>query len=236
MCPEGELMKQKIIVLTTPIRFGTLPGTHPDSRVKAVDHLPAYIQLFHENGDLRECDPLPIYSKDEPDGDINMAAIAPVLAQPTPVPSHKTVSPGMPPLPPLAVRRAITPPTAIDIPSSDDDYPMETDSSSSGSDSDGESDVSDSTDSSGSSSGFPSIVNDHIAEDAALRAIALERHRERERERDLDRQRRIETHREREVEREREREIRSQGPPPTTPRTPGMRKPVRTTRGFRGTG
>lgn len=32
--------------------------------------LPSYIQLFHENGDLRECDPLPLYTAPESESEL----------------------------------------------------------------------------------------------------------------------------------------------------------------------
>lgn len=48
------------MVLTTPIRFGSSPKTMPRAGPPPPS-LPAYIQLFHENGELRECDPLPLY-------------------------------------------------------------------------------------------------------------------------------------------------------------------------------
>ncbi|WWC88092.1 uncharacterized protein L201_002996 [Kwoniella dendrophila CBS 6074] len=54
----------QVVILSTPIKFGTCPSTMPDARPDAVP-LPAYIQLFHENGDLRECDALPIYTKSD---------------------------------------------------------------------------------------------------------------------------------------------------------------------------
>ncbi|WVQ78789.1 hypothetical protein IAT38_000880 [Cryptococcus sp. DSM 104549] len=51
-----------VVLLSTPIRFGTCPATIPTTTPRSAP-LPAYIQLFLENGDLRECDPLPLYSE-----------------------------------------------------------------------------------------------------------------------------------------------------------------------------
>ncbi|KAK8861654.1 hypothetical protein IAR55_002477 [Kwoniella newhampshirensis] len=48
------------IIITTPIRFGTSPTTVPLCGPKEVA-LPAYIQLYHENGERRLCDPPPLY-------------------------------------------------------------------------------------------------------------------------------------------------------------------------------
>jgi hypothetical protein len=211
-----------VIVLTTPIRFGTLPATHPDSKLRADTHLPAYIQLFHENGDLRECDPLPLYTRD--DSDVIMTE--PALAAPT-LPNTKPVPSGVPLLPPLADRA--TPPPAPAETQTEEDYPMESDSSGSDSDGDSESDSSgDSASAASEASGSiptrtPSPSQTFLQDQHARE---LEHRAERERERDRDRQRRIN------VQRERERQTRSQAPPPT-PRTPGGRKAVRVARSVR---
>nr|XP_019050465.1 hypothetical protein I302_00899 [Kwoniella bestiolae CBS 10118]OCF29395.1 hypothetical protein I302_00899 [Kwoniella bestiolae CBS 10118] len=58
----GSKDDNQVVILSTPIKFGTCPSPIPSSKPKPAP-LPAYIQLFHENGDLRECDALPIYSK-----------------------------------------------------------------------------------------------------------------------------------------------------------------------------
>jgi hypothetical protein len=41
-----------------PIRFGSAPETLPTPASKGP---PPYIAVFHENGELRDCDPLPLY-------------------------------------------------------------------------------------------------------------------------------------------------------------------------------
>ena len=51
-----------MVLLSTPIRFGTSPHTWSND-LRQGPALPAHIQLIHENGDSRDCDPLPIYSK-----------------------------------------------------------------------------------------------------------------------------------------------------------------------------
>ena len=87
------------MMLSTPIRFGTSLSTLPDASSSSAPPLPAYIQLFHENGDLRKCDPLPLYS-----GPAQIAApvvashtlspIAPKLASPmSPTPSYDSLFP-----------------------------------------------------------------------------------------------------------------------------------------------
>ncbi|WVN90688.1 uncharacterized protein L203_105930 [Cryptococcus depauperatus CBS 7841] len=58
----GSSDDAQVVLLSTPIRFGTCPTTIPSERARP-ESLPAYIQLFLENGDLRECDPLPLYSE-----------------------------------------------------------------------------------------------------------------------------------------------------------------------------
>lgn len=45
-----------------PIRLGTSQATTAKRHPSVNPTLPAYVQLFHENGDLRECDPLPLYT------------------------------------------------------------------------------------------------------------------------------------------------------------------------------
>ena len=47
---------ETVVVLTTPIRFGTCSDTLGRPR-----GIPAYVEMFHENGELRLCDPLPLY-------------------------------------------------------------------------------------------------------------------------------------------------------------------------------
>ncbi|ORX35217.1 hypothetical protein BD324DRAFT_631851 [Kockovaella imperatae] len=72
------------VILSTPIRFGTSLLTLPRASSTTQPSLPAYVQLFHENGDLRQCDPLPLYS-----GPIQVAA--PVIS------SHAPPSPSSTP-------------------------------------------------------------------------------------------------------------------------------------------
>jgi hypothetical protein len=59
--PDGST--QTVVNLSTPIRFGTCLDTMPGG--KNHSYLPAYVQLFHENGELRDCDPLPLYERYE---------------------------------------------------------------------------------------------------------------------------------------------------------------------------
>jgi hypothetical protein len=65
--PAGSKIDKQVVVLTTPIRFGTSPATEEiiraGSRSLRESVLPAYIQAFHENGEQRQCDPLPLYTK-----------------------------------------------------------------------------------------------------------------------------------------------------------------------------
>ncbi|OCF40063.1 hypothetical protein I317_06138 [Kwoniella heveanensis CBS 569] len=84
---DGGKEDTQVVILSTPIRFGTCPSTMPSSSTKAPS-LPAYIQLFHENGDLRECDALPVYSKSE-DGSDEISDRPPVQA---PIPSEPAPS------------------------------------------------------------------------------------------------------------------------------------------------
>ncbi|KAL7424651.1 hypothetical protein Q5752_000335 [Cryptotrichosporon argae] len=69
------------LTLRTPIRFGTHPATSPVPArrayssicpdvpvcLPAMGTLPAYVQVFHENGEPRECDPLPVYARVDPE-------------------------------------------------------------------------------------------------------------------------------------------------------------------------
>lgn len=54
--PGGDM---ETLVLQTPIRFATEPTTFPHRPLAAP---PPYVSMFHENGDMRECDPLPLYT------------------------------------------------------------------------------------------------------------------------------------------------------------------------------
>lgn len=59
----------------------TSPDTFPHPRVSAP---PPYIRMFHENGDMRDCDPLPLYSVQAPeDEDVEM--VEALTAPPEPV-------------------------------------------------------------------------------------------------------------------------------------------------------
>lgn len=75
----------KVIRLSAPIRFGTSISTVP-----GVDNsvlLPPYIQVFHENGSMRQCDPLPLYTRTpEP-------TVAESPPPRSPVPSYKSLFP-----------------------------------------------------------------------------------------------------------------------------------------------
>jgi len=59
--PSSDKRPDRMIRLTAPIRFGTSPMTLPDQESSGL--LPAYCQVYHENGDLRQCDPLPLYTQ-----------------------------------------------------------------------------------------------------------------------------------------------------------------------------
>jgi len=67
----------KVVTLRTPIRFCTSLDTISTIDGPKYLPLPAYVQLFHENGDIRQCDPLPLYSETE---DSNPAPPASSLA------------------------------------------------------------------------------------------------------------------------------------------------------------
>ncbi|ORY29829.1 hypothetical protein BCR39DRAFT_505406 [Naematelia encephala] len=69
VCRAAPGAPETTVILTTPIRFGTCPSTCPSSSSStSPDHiqLPAYVQLFRENGEQRECDPLPLYTPPTP--------------------------------------------------------------------------------------------------------------------------------------------------------------------------
>jgi hypothetical protein len=76
----------KIIRLTAPIRFGTSPVTILGPK-SGEELLPAYIQVYHENGDLRQCDPLPLYSEAALAASTNPGTPA------SPVPTYKSLFP-----------------------------------------------------------------------------------------------------------------------------------------------
>ncbi|ODN86543.1 hypothetical protein L198_07237 [Cryptococcus wingfieldii CBS 7118] len=90
VCKNAHGDDAQVVLLSTPIRFATCPTTLP-SRSAKTPALPAYIQLFLENGDLRECDPLPLYED----------CLPPSPPAPTPAPSAPVLSPGA--LTPLAL-------------------------------------------------------------------------------------------------------------------------------------
>lgn len=54
------------VVLSVPIRFGTCPETIAANCLYRKPLLPAYIQLYHENGEQLPCDPLPMYNLTDP--------------------------------------------------------------------------------------------------------------------------------------------------------------------------
>jgi hypothetical protein len=60
---RGHLLTHQAVLLSAPIHFGTTPATLYADKPPS---LPPYVQLFHENGDQRECDPLPLYTEPEP--------------------------------------------------------------------------------------------------------------------------------------------------------------------------
>jgi hypothetical protein len=89
------------VTLTTPLRFGTCPATYPTINPRTTPLLPAYCQIFHENGDLRECDPLPLYTRSPSDS-------APELLVPrSPAPEYKRV--GSPRRSTFARTRSVSP-------------------------------------------------------------------------------------------------------------------------------
>lgn len=65
-------------MLSTPIKFATSPATMPN-RIASKEKFqpPAYIQVFHENGDLRQCDPLPMYTRYPVPTDDNISVTLP---------------------------------------------------------------------------------------------------------------------------------------------------------------
>ena len=57
--------------MSTPLRFGTAPSQPRgtvcvDSRLVPAVPLPAYTQLYHENGEQRDGEPLPLYEPSQP--------------------------------------------------------------------------------------------------------------------------------------------------------------------------
>jgi hypothetical protein len=54
------------VVLSVPIQFGTSPQSVSAMCKHPKPLLPAYIQLYHENGEQLQCDPLPIYNPIDP--------------------------------------------------------------------------------------------------------------------------------------------------------------------------
>jgi hypothetical protein len=59
------------VILSTPLRFGTAPACPTTSQLSndatvPTVHLPAYTQLFHENGEQRDGEPLPMYELNGP--------------------------------------------------------------------------------------------------------------------------------------------------------------------------
>lgn len=61
------------ITFAAPIRFGTAPHTMPTESAAP----PAYIQVFEENGEPRDCDPLPLYLPPPPPGPVPAYASPP---------------------------------------------------------------------------------------------------------------------------------------------------------------
>ncbi|OCF56500.1 hypothetical protein L486_05350 [Kwoniella mangroviensis CBS 10435] len=89
----GSKDDTQVVILSTPIKFGTCPSTMPSIKDKPTP-LPAYIQLFHENDDLRECDSLPVYtgSSSSSSSDSNSSATE-VPVPDTPAPSYASLYP-----------------------------------------------------------------------------------------------------------------------------------------------
>jgi len=99
--PESDA--ESVIILTTPIRFASAPTTML-GRLEAEPRLPAYIQVFHENGDLRQCDPLPLYAARTED-----ACPAPASEALPPVPPYNSLFPEA-----SSLLRVPTPATSIE--------------------------------------------------------------------------------------------------------------------------
>ncbi|WVQ65031.1 uncharacterized protein L199_003201 [Kwoniella botswanensis] len=85
----GSENDTQVVILSTPIKFGTRPSTMPSFKDKPTP-LPAYIQLFHENGDLRECDPLPVYTGSTPTPSLPATEVP---VPDTPAPSYASLYP-----------------------------------------------------------------------------------------------------------------------------------------------
>ena len=62
----GSLLTSQAVVLSVPIQFGTCPQSMAATFRYRKPLLPAYIQLYHENGEQLPCDPLPIYNPVDP--------------------------------------------------------------------------------------------------------------------------------------------------------------------------
>ncbi|KAL1411823.1 hypothetical protein Q8F55_002790 [Vanrija albida] len=97
--PSGDVLP---VTFAAPIRFATSPHTMPSSTAAP----PAYIQVFEENGELRDCDPLPLY-----------------LPPPGPAPGYASPQSDWRELPPLAgpaFQASVASPTPVptDLPSS----------------------------------------------------------------------------------------------------------------------
>jgi hypothetical protein len=98
-CYSRRYTDGQIVVLSVPIRFATSPTTEEvvqgDTCILRKPTLPAYIQMFHENGEQRQCDPLPMYT--------------PSTAS-TPPPSYYPIAEAMVPSSPLpCLSRSATP-------------------------------------------------------------------------------------------------------------------------------
>ncbi|OXG15400.1 hypothetical protein C367_05547 [Cryptococcus neoformans Ze90-1] len=107
----GSNEDAQVVLLSTPIRFSTCPATMPTPTGEPRSAtLPSYIQLFHENGDLRECDPLPLYTAPESELQATLPPSEPWRSNYSmPIPSYESIFPypSVPSTPSLASSSAL---------------------------------------------------------------------------------------------------------------------------------
>ncbi|WWD16427.1 hypothetical protein CI109_100853 [Kwoniella shandongensis] len=89
VCQSIGSSESTAVTFSTPIRFGTSVRTMPTTGPKMAP-LPAYIQLFHENGDPRPGEPVPAYS-----APVALSTASP----PRPQTASTNVSPPLSPVP-----------------------------------------------------------------------------------------------------------------------------------------
>ncbi|KIR57534.1 hypothetical protein I314_06673 [Cryptococcus bacillisporus CA1873] len=95
VCRNAGNTEDAVVLLSTPIRFSTCPITMPTPIGKPhLASLPSYIQLFHENGELRECDPLPLYTAHESGLQVTIPLSEPDRSDCSiPAPSYESIIP-----------------------------------------------------------------------------------------------------------------------------------------------